>query len=132
VRGVPLRHSYGVLVQVRRGSGSLSEIQAELSRRILALTDNGDEVIRFFLGVMRDGAVPVKYRIAAAEWLADRMWGAKPEAIHTNTLGIFESLLQASDEELRRLARGEFEGLPDLTGLGALPEPEGTEDDGGS
>lgn len=103
-------------VLFRHGDTSLGRVQAELAARILQMTDNGEEVIQFFLGVMRDAAVSLRHRLAAAQWLANRVWGKEPDVIHLNTGGIFESLLMASDEELERLAAGDLSGLPDLRG----------------
>src|SRR5690606_4873528 len=54
---------------VRLGGGAnLAQIQAELARRILELTDNGEEVITFFLNTMRSPHLNIKYRLAAAKW----------------------------------------------------------------
>jgi len=117
-------------VYFRQGGGSLAEIQRELASRILSMTDNGDEVVRFFIGVMRDEKVQMRHRIAAAQWLANRMWGKEPDVIHLNTGGIFESLMMASDEELERMARGEMGDLPDLTSLRGLPSPAGETGEG--
>lgn len=99
----------------RQGQGSLARLQSELSERILALTDNGDEVIQFFYETMKDKKVKIRARLAAATWLADRMWGKEPEVVHLNTQGIFETVLQASDEELLAMTRGVFESnLPPI------------------
>jgi hypothetical protein len=113
--------------QIRQGYTSLSQIQSELSKRILDMTDNGDEVVNFFVGIMRDKAIQAKMRITAATWLANRMWGKEPEVIHLNTHGIFESLVQASDEELTAITRGAFSSgsvLPLLNLVQQHPESE--------
>lgn len=92
---------------VRLGGGAnLAQIQAELARRILELTDNGEEVITFFLNTMRSPHVNIKYRLAAAKWLADRAWGKEPQQVHINSDGIFEALIHASNEELVAIIRG--------------------------
>jgi hypothetical protein len=42
--------------------------------------DDGEEIARFMLAVLRDEAERV-YRLRAAEWLADRGWGRAPQVI---------------------------------------------------
>lgn len=103
-----------------RSPGRFHDVQRELQYRIMELTDNGEEVIQFFLNTMRDDKVHLKYRMAAAEWLANRMWGKEPVEMHMTEGGIMETLIQATDEELRRLIAEEdpaFERLfvPDQT-----------------
>ena len=100
----------------------MSAIQTELATRIRGLTDNGDEMLTFYLGLMRSKTVDTKYSLVAAGWLADRLWGKEPAIIHLNAGGIFETLVQASDTELRAYIRGELK--PILPGARGLADEE--------
>ncbi len=46
-----------------------------LAERARAATHDGADLIEFYLGIFNNKEQDVKYRIDAAEWLADRGWG---------------------------------------------------------
>ena len=86
----------------------MAAVQTELATRIRGLTDNGEEMLAYYVKLMRDATIDDKYRLIAAGWLSDRLWGKEPAIIHLNAGGIFETLIHASDDELLAYTRGEL------------------------
>jgi hypothetical protein len=78
-----------------------------LARRARDATTNGEELITFFVGVMRGEPMKrpgyaaqhprLELRVAAAEWLADRGWGKAKD--------IIELTPEASQQRVAALAR---------------------------
>jgi len=48
-------------------------------------TNDGEELVRFMLDVLRDQKAPLKYRLEAARWLTERGFG-KTEPVGTTLL----------------------------------------------
>jgi len=77
--------------------------EAYLAQRILESTNDGAEIIAFFLNTMRDVKVSMVHRMKAAEWLANRVWGKPRNNINISGKGVLAALYNMSDEELEKL-----------------------------
>jgi len=77
--------------------------EAYLAQRILEATNDGAEIIAFFLNTMRDVKVSMVHRMKAAEWLANRVWGKPRNNINLTGKGVLAALYNMSDEELEKL-----------------------------
>lgn len=77
--------------------------EAYLAQRILEATNDGAEIIAFFLNTMRDVKVSMVHRMKAAEWLANRVWGKPRNNINISGKGVLAALYNMSDEELEKL-----------------------------
>lgn len=60
-----------------------SKAYAAMSRRILELSKNGDELVDFLFATMRDGGAELKMRVRCAELLLDRGLGKPREIVET-------------------------------------------------
>ena len=52
-----------------------------LQARVRAAVADGQELVSFMTGVMRDDKAVTKDRLRAVEWLADRGWGKVPQPV---------------------------------------------------
>lgn len=52
-----------------------------LARIVRSETQDGEELVRFKLTLMRDASAETQHRIEACNWLADRGWGKAVETI---------------------------------------------------
>jgi len=75
--------------------------KAYLAQKILENTNNGLEIIQFYLDTMRNAKNSLTHRIKAAEWLANNLWGKPTNTINV-TGNIFNSLYNMSDEDLEK------------------------------
>jgi hypothetical protein len=65
---------------------------AALAAAIRADTEDGRELVRFALRVLRDESLDVRARLAALGWLADRGWGKALISIDVETPGAVDPL----------------------------------------
>jgi hypothetical protein len=61
--------------------GGRSRAFAAMSRRILELSKNGDELVDFLFATLRDTTAELKMRVHCAELLLDRSLGKAPQTI---------------------------------------------------
>lgn len=84
--------------------------------RIRQLTRDGEDIVEFFARVMSDPKQNIKYRLQAAQWLADRLWGKAPDVVQIEPGDTLRWLMTATEEELMAV-------LQEAAAQAALPPP---------
>lgn len=94
-------------------------------QQIRELTNNGEELVKYFWDTVQDPKVNRKDRTDAAKWLGDRVFGKAPEVSLTGTLSESERSQVAAtlaDQELEAMAR-KLKPAPSAAPAQVLPMP---------